>query len=159
MNTGVITSRYARAFLRYVQETGRGEQVCAQVQAFLSDPESVSGTSLEPELEKFISLLVEQGRMEYVRQILRTFVGMYYKSVGTCVAHLTTVKPAPEIERKLHDVLERQVGGKVVLETSVDAGLIGGFILEIDDKMLDASVRSRIEAIRRQFVISTNRIV
>lgn len=159
MNTGVITSRYAKALLRYVQETGRGEQVCEQVRAMLDDPDSISGKALEPELEKFISLLVEQGRMEYVRQILRTFVIMYYKSVGTCLAHLTTVKPAPEIEQKLLDVLEKQAGSKVVLETSVDAGLIGGFILEIDDKMLDASVRSRIEAIRRQFVISTNRIV
>lgn len=159
MNTGVITSRYAKALLRYVQETGRGEQVCTQVQALLNDPESISSMTLEPEIQKFISLLVEKGRMEHVRQIFRTFVRMYYESIGTRVARLTTVKPAPEIERKLHDLLEEQVGGRVILETSTDAGLIGGFVLEIDDKMLDASVRSRIEAVRRQFIISTNRIV
>ena len=47
----------------------------------------------------------------------------------------------------------------MLLETSVDPDLLGGFTLEIGDYLLDGSVRRQIETIRRQFVISNNRIV
>ena len=39
MNTGILSSRYATALLRYTQETGGGERVCAQVQRLLEHPE------------------------------------------------------------------------------------------------------------------------
>ena len=55
--------------------------------------------------------------------------------------------------------LEKQLGCEVLLETSVDPDLVGGFTLEVGDYLLDASVRRQIETIRRQFVISNNRIV
>lgn len=158
MNTGAIASRYAKALLKYVQETGRGEQVCAQARALLSDPDSAP-QPLEPDLVRFIDLLARNGRMEHVKLILRSFVKMYLESVGARIAYLTTVTPAPDIQARLHDMLEEQTGGRVILETRVDPGLIGGFVLEIDDRMMDASVRSRIDRIRRQFVISNNRLV
>ena len=158
MNTGIVASRYAKALLKYTQETGRGEQVCAQVQALLRDP-SAAAQPLEPEIQKFISLLISNDRLEYVRLAFKDFVRMYYESQGILLAHLTTVKPAPGTEQSLHALLEERTGRKVVLETSVDAGLIGGFVIEMDDHILDASVRSQIEAIRRQFIISNNRIV
>lgn len=158
MNTGVITSRYAKALLRYTQETGHGEQVCAQVQALLASPDKAPDV-LEPDLERFIALLVERGRMEYVRQIFQTFVRMYYKAENIRVAHLTTAIPAPELEQKLLSMLEKQTGSKVILDTTVDPALIGGFVVEVDDYMMDASVRRQLETIRRQFIISNNRIV
>ena len=157
MNTGIVASRYAKALLRYTQETGRGEQVCAQVQALLRNPEGVQ--PLEPEIQRFISLLISNDRLEYVRLAFNDFVRMYYESQGIIVAHLTTVKPAPETEKSLLALLEERTGRKVMLETSVDPGIVGGFVLEMDDHILDASVRSQLEAIRRQFIISNNRIV
>lgn len=157
MNTGAVSSRYAKALLKYVQETGRGEQVCAQVRTLLSSPDS-AGT-LEPELQKFTELLVKNGRMEDVRLIFTTFVRMYYESTGTLLAHLTTTIPAPEVALKLHDLLEKQTGGRVIMDTEVDPSLIGGFVLEVGDYMLDGSVRHQIEAIRRQFVTQNNRLV
>ena len=39
MNTGIISSRYATALLRYTQETGGGARVCAQVRRLLEHPE------------------------------------------------------------------------------------------------------------------------
>ena len=158
MNTGIVASRYAKALLKYTQETGRGDKVCAQVQALLRDP-SVAAQPLEPELQKFISLLISNGRLEFVRLAFKDFVRMYYDSEGILLARLTTVKPAPETEKSLLALLEERTGRKVLLETAVDAGLVGGFVLEVDDHILDASVRSQLEAIRRQFIISNNRIV
>ena len=84
---------------------------------------------------------------------------MYYRSRGIRVARLTTVAASKELERKLHAMLEKQLGCEVLIETRVDPALIGGFTLEVGDYLLDASVRRQIETIRRQFVIQNNRIV
>ena len=70
MNTGIIASRYAAALLRYTQETGGGERVCAQVRRLLDHPDQDPGP-LEPELERFIQLLVSNGRLEDVRFMRR----------------------------------------------------------------------------------------
>ena len=58
----------------------------------------------------------------------------------------------------MDDVLENS-GLRVVLETSVNPDIIGGFVFEIDDYILDASVRSSIEKIRRELIEKNNRIV
>jgi len=158
MNTGIISSRYATALLRYTQETGGGERVCAQVRRLLDHPEQDPGP-LEPELERFIRLLVRNGRIGDVRFMLRSFLTMYYRSRGIRVARLTTVVASEALESKLRTMLEKQLGGEVLIETAVDPALIGGFTLEVGDYLLDASVRRQIETIRRQFVISNNRIV
>lgn len=158
MNTGVVARRYAKALLMYVQHTGRGEQVCTQVRILLNDP-AAAPDPLEPDLVRFLELLSGKGRMELVKPVFRSFVSMYLESVGIRLAHLTLVRPAPGIEQRLKDMLEHQLDCKVLLDTRIDESLIGGFVLEIDDRMLDASVRSQIEKIRRQFIISTNRLV
>ena len=158
MNTGIISSRYATALLRYVEETGGGEGVCAQVHRLLDHPEQNPGP-LEPELDRFVRLLVSNGRLEDVRFMLRSFLSMYYRSRGVRVARLTTAVAAPGLEKKIRALLEKQLGGEVRVESSVDPDLIGGFTLEVDDHLLDASVRRQVETIRRQFVIQNNRIV
>ena len=158
MNTGIISSRYATALLRYVEETGGGERVCAQVHRLLDHPEQNPGP-LEPELDRFVRLLVSNGRLEDVRFMLRSFLSMYYRSRGIRVARLTTAVAAPGLEQKIRALLEKQLGGEVRVESSVDPDLIGGFTLEVDDHLLDASVRRQVETIRRQFVIQNNRIV
>ena len=158
MNTGIIATRYATALLRYTEETGGGERVCAQVRLLLARP-GERPDRLEPELERLVRLLVKNGRLEDVRFIFRSFLAMYYRSRGIRVARLTTAVPSAELERKLRTVLENQFGGDVLIESDVNPDLLGGFTLEVDDYMLDASVRRQIETIRRQFVIQNNRIV
>ena len=158
MNTGTIATRYARALLRYVSETGNGERVCTQVRALLADP-GHAPSPLEPELQRFVALLVERGRMEYVRFIFASFVRMYYRAAGIKYARLTTVVPAPELEEKIRKMVESKTGCRLEMETATDPSLIGGFIFEVDDKTLDASVRNQIATIRREFVDKNRRIV
>ena len=84
---------------------------------------------------------------------------MYYDYKGIKAVHLTTSVPAHDLEKKLSRLLEKKFGCKVLLESVVDPSLVGGFVIRVDDYMLDASIRSQIESVRRQFIIQNNRIV
>ena len=66
---------------------------------------------------------------------------------------------APSLESRLREVIESKTGCKLVLKTEVDPTLIGGFIFEVDDLLLDASVSRQIDIIRRQFIEKNRRIV
>lgn len=158
MNTGIISSRYALAFLRLTQESGRGEQVCEQVRSLLREPD-IMPAELEPDIEKLVALLRKNGREDYLKFVLRSFVDMYYDSVGARIAHLTTAVPSPGLGGRLCELVSKSSGLRIILETTVDPNIIGGFVFEIDDYLLDASVRSNIEAIRRQLIEKNNRIV
>lgn len=158
MNTGIISSRYAKALLKLVLENGGGENVYAQVTAMLADPDRMP-QPLAPELERFIALLVKNHRIEHVRLMLNSFVMMYDEQLNRRRIRLTTALAAPELERKIKTLFEEKLGGEVIIDAKVDPDIIGGFILMVDDRMLDASVSRQIEDIRRQFIEKNKRIV
>jgi len=158
MNTGLISTRYAKALFRYAEETGGAERVARQAYDLLLNPD-IESVRLEPELECFVGLLVKNGRIGDVRLMLHAYVAMYYRSKGYRLATLVTAVPCPDLESKISAMLEEKFHCTVILDTKVDPTLIGGFIVEIDDHLIDASIRNQIETIRRQFVIQNNRIV
>ena len=158
MNTGIISSRYAKALLKLVNETGNGEAVYSQVRSILASPDTMPAV-LEPELQRFTELLVRKNRVEYVKFIFHSFIDQYNESRHIVPAHLKTAVLAPSLERKLKELLESRLGGTVVISSEVDPSIIGGFVLTIDDKLLDASVSTQLEQIRRQFMDKNKRIV
>lgn len=158
MNTGAISSRYAKALLKLVDETGNGEAVYNQVRQILTNPDTMPSV-LEPELQNFVQLLVRNKRVESVKFIFRSFLKMYNTSRNRKIAHLTTAVPVPNLENQLKELLEKKTGSEIIFESSVDPSIIGGFVLTIDDSLLDASVSRQIEELRRQFVEKNNRLV
>lgn len=158
MNTGAITKRYAQALLLLTQESGRGVQVCNQVMALLRDPSKVPA-HLEPDLSRFAAFVVQKGRREYLRRILRIFVDLYCESVGLSHVILTSTVQSNQLEERVRSVLESRLGHPILLETEVDPALIGGYRVEVDGKMLDASVRRQLQILRREFIVKNNRIV
>lgn len=143
---------------------------------------------LVPELRKFISLLIRNGRIGDARLVFTTFITEYYRSRHIKRARLvvadssllsSAAEPveAPEeasaqeslrqaqrpeassLATRLREVIENQTGCKLLLKTEVDPALIGGFVFEVDDLLLDASVSRQIDIIRRQFIEKNRRIV
>ena len=191
MSTGIIASRYASALLKLVNETGGGEVVVRQTQVLqnalatvpdlrrvVDDPKSVpsekklalfraviSQESMAPELEKFLSLLVKNGRIQDCMLIFNSFVSLYYKSRGIIRGRLIFPSASDEnnthgsLEAKVTELIESRTGKKLLLETLVDESLIGGFVLEVEDQLLDASVSHQLDMIRRQFIERNRRIV
>ena len=158
MNTGVISRRYATALLKYVTESGHGEQVYAQVKALLSDPDSAP-QPLSEDLQKFTALLVRNGRIELVKLIFSSFLRQYEAQAGIHVARLRMAVDSPALQEKLRAFVREKIGGTVEFTTEVDPGLIGGFVLEVDGCRMDASVARQLGDIRKQWMDKNKRIV
>ncbi len=158
MNSGAISKRYATALLRLTLDNGSGEAVCSQVIRILKDPSSIP-SPLEPDLKRFITLLVKNGRTEHLRLILRTYVDLYCQAAGLAHVQLTSAVPSPELEQRVKAELEERTSRKVLLESDVDPSLIGGYRVEYNGIMLDASIRRQLDLLQRQFVEKNNRIV
>ena len=145
--------------------------------ALSSVAESVEGTSLAPDLRKFLELLIRNGRIGDVRLIFTTFVTEYYRARHIKRAKLVVADPAllnpeptlsnrelaeplrPTLDVRLRDLIEKQTGCKLILKTEVNPSLIGGFVFEVEDTVLDASVSRQLDIIRRQFIEKNRRIV
>lgn len=186
MDIGIIASRYARALLKYVAETGEGEVVCAQaavleraltevpeLSEMLDNPETVTAemkmkvfeTALGKEkmadgMARFIRMVLANGRIAYLRLMLHDFIDYYHRSQHLLHARLTTVIPPGEaILARLRNMIRRKTGYDVVISTFTDPTLIGGFVFEIEDYTLDASAAHQLRRIRRQFIEQNRRIV
>lgn len=185
MDTGIISSRYSTALLKYVKERGSGPEVCSQVSALeaalveipdlermISDEiavddkkkmallEAALGEPMEKDLKKFLLLLLKNGRMPYARLIFHHFVDAFNRDSGIRFAHLISATPPDEsLIRALEDLVREKTGCEAIIDTIVDPSLIGGFIFDIDDYMIDASVSRQLELIKRQFIERNRRIV
>ena len=158
MNEGIIAARYARALFKLTSETGRGEQVCEQVEEMLSDPPVIPAKP-ETDLASLVSLMKERGREQLLKRVLLIFRKMYYESINVKVARLTTVIPDSGLADKLRTMMEEKTGSKVVVKTITDPAIEGGFVFEIDGYEMDGSVRTQLEHIRRQFIEDNRRLV
>lgn len=158
MNQGAVASRYAKAFLELVKESGRGEQVFAQVRALLKDASSVP-SPLEPDIEKLVLLLRRNRRLDCLKFVLNDFVRLWCSDQKILLARLVTAVPSPGLPERIEELLKARTGCRIILETAVDPDLLGGFIIELENETLDASVRRQIDDIRRSLVQKNNRII
>ena len=158
MNTGAISKRYAKALLELSRESGRGERDCSQALALLEHPEA-KPAKLEEDIQKLVELLIRNGRMPYVKFILRSFVDLYRKENGIVEVRLTMAAESPTLEEKLRKILASAIDGTILFTSKVDPDLIGGFVLEVDDRQLNASAKSQLEKIRRKLDELNKRIV
>ena len=185
MNTGIISSRYAKALFEYTEGTGNSEAVAAQVpvlvralsgvpelQRALEDPVAVpietkislfsavlGGEELCPELDRFLRQVIHNGREPELRLIFQDYLTKYYRSRGIRMCRLITAVESEGLRDSLVNLMSRVTGDDIIVETEVRPGLIGGFIFEIDDYMVDASVARQIETIRHQFIEKNRRVV
>ncbi len=134
--------------------------------ALTSVAEPAEAIGLAPELRKFLELLLHNGRIGDVRLILSTFITEYYRSRHIKHARLVVADPAlldpvepPTLESRLRELIEKRTGCRLILKTEVNPSLIGGFVFEVEDTILDASVSRQLDIIRRQFIEKNRRIV
>lgn len=104
----------------------------------------------EPELINFLELLAEKHRIPVIYRIERQFNALWAKEnkrLGVTVT--SAVELDPEIAKQIGAEIEKQTGHKVELESRVDDGIIGGLVVQVGNMVLDASVRNRLEKLRK----------
>jgi ATP synthase F1 delta subunit len=122
---------------------------------YLSTTEKQEGieraiTGAEPELTNFLELLVDKHRMTEVFRIRRELDELW-KQENRCldVTVTSAVELDPAVVEKIGQEVERQTGEKVDLSSTVDAEILGGIVLQVGNMVLDASIRSRLEKLRK----------
>jgi F-type H+-transporting ATPase subunit delta len=104
-------------------------------------------------LRNFLLVLADKGRTGALEEIAREFERLIAEHEGIVHAELTTaVELSDEEAQKLLRQIDQASGRKVEATRSVDPDLIGGIVLQVGSHRLDASVRGRLERLRRELV-------
>jgi len=110
---------------------------------------AISGA--EPELVNFLELLAEKHRMPVIFRIRRRFDELWARENKRLEVKLTSaVELDPKIVKRVGEEIERQTDRKIELENDVDEDLIGGLVLRVGNMVLDASLRNRLERLRKE---------
>jgi F-type H+-transporting ATPase subunit delta len=104
----------------------------------------------DPEFVNFLELLVEKGRMNEVFRIRRQFEQLWKEEnrrIDVTVTSAVALDPAAV--GRIGEEIERQTGRKVELASDVDEEILGGIVLQVGNMVLDASIRNRLEKLRK----------
>jgi ATP synthase F1 delta subunit len=104
----------------------------------------------EPVLVNFLELLVEKHRTPAIFRVRRTFDILWEEENKQLPVEITSaVALDDDVVRRLGEQIGEQTGRKVQLTANVDADVLGGIVLRVGNQILDASIRNRLDQLRR----------
>jgi F-type H+-transporting ATPase subunit delta len=115
---------------------------------------ALGGDSL-PQLRNLLLLVLRRRRLEQVPRLAAEFRRLYNRRAG--IVEATAISAAPLSERDVAELQRRLVdiaGTRVDLSLEVDPQLIGGISVRLGDRLIDGSVRGRLERLRNRLVAS-----
>ncbi|MBK8701887.1 MAG: ATP synthase F1 subunit delta [Saprospiraceae bacterium] len=100
----------------------------------------------------FFNIVLKKGREMYLPEIGKEFMAQYKQLIGLTTVTIVTATPMDagnlaQIKSKL--MSSNETAKDVELLTKVDANIIGGFVLEIGDKLFDNSIAHKLKQIRK----------
>jgi F-type H+-transporting ATPase subunit delta len=172
-----VSARYAKALIDLAVERNQLEKVYGDIQGFIevlknrdfanmlqspiikSDRKqsifnAIFKDSIDAATKAFFEIIINKGREPELSGIANAFVEQY-KSIKniSSVTLITASKISDEMVASIKGKLEKSgaVSGNVELETKIDADIIGGFVLEFEDKLYDASVANQLNQLKKEF--------
>lgn len=110
---------------------------------------SILGDRLLPQVSNLLGLVMRRRRLEAVPGIAREFRRLHNHAAGIVEAHATSAAKLDQGEvDALRARLETITGGRVELDLRVDPQLLGGIQVRVGDRLIDGSVRGRLERLR-----------
>jgi F-type H+-transporting ATPase subunit delta len=98
-----------------------------------------------------LDLVVKNGRESFLPAIARVFIHETLKYKGITESVLTTaVKVDDKVREQITELITSVFKTKVELTENIDPEIIGGFILRVDDKYIDASIRNKLRKIKKE---------
>jgi F-type H+-transporting ATPase subunit delta len=176
MNDSKISVRYSRALFQSALEKKILDnvyqdmifisEICkiAETKEFLNSPiivpskkEAIFHKMLGDNVEKItlsiIDLIVKNGRESFIPAITRVFIHETKKFKGITESVLTTaVKIDDKVKKQITDLISDVFKTKVELKENIDPEIVGGFILQVDDNYIDASIRNKLRKIKKELI-------
>ena len=172
-----LATRYAKSLIDLAQERGSLEETYRDIQMLQSITksskelvsllrshvvhadkkikvmEAITGGKVGEITAGFNRLVIQKGRESVLPEIYTAFITQYKKLKNIHVVKLTTAVPVSEelkqsIIRRVQESFDMQI---IEMETVVDEKLIGGFTLQAEDKLVDASISYDLRELGRQF--------
>lgn len=172
----VVAKRYAKSAFSLAKEKNNLETTYKEINSFLeifkseitvlnflNNPvlsyekkrqvfEKMFGSKCTEFIKSILFFIIKNKRTNILIQIFEEFNSLFHKEKNIVKVELTT---ASNISDDLRDVIVSKVGKekKILLEEKVDKSLMGGVLLQIEDKQYDSTVRNRINKIKSSFKI------
>lgn len=102
----------------------------------------------------FSRLLINKGREAYLPEVIVSFIDQYKQQKGIHTVKLTTAVPVTEdVKKQIIGQVQKQTNlSNIELKATVNEEIIGGFVLEIGDTLVDASIAYDLNKIKAQFM-------
>lgn len=101
--------------------------------------------------ENFLELLLEQHRMPAIHRIRREYETLWDRQNDVLPVEVTSaVELDEETVKSVGDRIGEQTGRKVELTSRVEPDILGGLVLRVGNSILDASIRNRLDQLRKQ---------
>lgn len=98
---------------------------------------------------RFLEALVQRGRQDLLHEILHAYQDLADVHLGRAHAAVHTAHaPTPELQGEITAALSRLVGRQVVAHFKTEPKLLGGMVVRIGDRVLDGSLRRRLQQLR-----------
>jgi len=171
-----VASRYAKSFIDLTTEQGVLEEAFGDMKSiltlcesnhdfvnFLKSPliktdkkQTVLKQIFEGKLNKvtdaYIQLITSKKREIYLPEIAAEFVNQYKEKKKILTAVITTAKGIDDVIRKeIMEIVKGTGNSDVVLQEKINENIIGGFILRVGDKQIDASIARKLNNLKRSF--------
>jgi F-type H+-transporting ATPase subunit delta len=168
-----IAQVYARALFEVAEDAGKLDEVHEQLgeiadalaqdrdlQVFFFSPyfstqEKSDGldkavSDAEPILVNFLKLLIEKHRMPVLLRVRRAYDALWEDYNKLLPVQITSaVELDEQVVKHIGDQISEQTGRKVQLSASVEPDILGGIVVRVGNQVLDASIRRRLELLRR----------
>jgi ATP synthase F1 delta subunit len=110
-------------------------------------------TGAEPIVLNFLKLLIEKHRMPALFRIRRVYESLWEDYNKLLPVQITSaVELDKNVVKQIGDKISEQTGRKVDLSATVEPDILGGIVVRVGNQVLDASIRRRLEILRKQIV-------
>jgi ATP synthase F1 delta subunit len=169
-----IAQVYARSLFEVASEQGKLDEVRDELGAFadalhdnrdmqvflfspyFSTEEKKDGlqravTGADPTFQNFLEALIERHRTPAIFRIRAQFNAMWEEENRLLPVQVTSaIELEPDVVNSIGERIGRQTGRTVELSHRVDPDILGGIVLRVGNSVLDASIRNRLNQLRKQ---------
>ena len=97
-------------------------------------------------VRRFVGVVAANGRLFALPEMIKRYLAELSRRRGEVTAEVTTARALNDAQRaELDRALAQAVGSKIAVDVKVDPALLGGMVVRVGSRMIDASIRSKLE--------------